>query len=161
MLKLIRVFQVQREGFSGCQWDTVDGKNPANQWRLGTLSQYFQGFVHPRWWKPDFFHQQYHLQKSQKKVHGGGRELIEEIFWMMIKVKLKTASLFRIPEFPEPILWHRGFWGINPMKDLWILRFSFVVSDVCILLCLPAWKQQNINHLWSCLGKYTSLMYTW
>ena len=29
----------------------VDGKNPA----IGSLSHYLQGFVHPRWWSPDFF----------------------------------------------------------------------------------------------------------
>ena len=41
-------------------WHTVDGRNPANQ-LIGSLSHYFQGFIHPRWCMvvQDFFHQQY------------------------------------------------------------------------------------------------------
>ena len=36
---------------------TVDGRNPAPV--DGSLSHYLQEFIHPRWWSPDFFHQQY------------------------------------------------------------------------------------------------------
>ncbi len=40
--------------------NTVDGKNRANQLRFGSLSPLFTtGFIHPRWWSPDFFHQRY------------------------------------------------------------------------------------------------------
>ena len=34
-------------------------KNPANQWRLVVYPHYLQGSFNPRWWSPDFFHQQY------------------------------------------------------------------------------------------------------
>ena len=40
----------------------VDGRNPAPaDMQLISLSHYLQRFLHPRWWSPDFIHQQYLL----------------------------------------------------------------------------------------------------
>ena len=42
---------------------SVDGWDPSNQLRFVVypcLSNYSEGFIHPRWWSPHFFHQQSH-----------------------------------------------------------------------------------------------------
>ena len=44
-------------------YDRVDGNQKSGK-LTSWICKYpiiYQGFIHPRWWSPDFFHQQYHL----------------------------------------------------------------------------------------------------
>ena len=47
--------------YSGIVWNAVDGSNiRLSRVEVGSSSHHLEGFLHPRWWSPDFFHQQYH-----------------------------------------------------------------------------------------------------
>ncbi len=48
------------------QWYCWCFRNPATV-EVGSLSHYLEGFIHSRWWSPDFFHQQYWETVLQKR----------------------------------------------------------------------------------------------
>ena len=59
-----------------CWW-----KKSCTSWGKGSFSHYLQGFLDPRWWTPDFFHQPYHSWRIVKlswitsfSLELGGRE---------------------------------------------------------------------------------------
>ena len=49
--------QEERQQFFHSDTDTVDGRNPAtvDGWFIYRFTALLQGFIHPRWWSPDFW----------------------------------------------------------------------------------------------------------
>ena len=80
-------------------------RNPRSCWWLksgghqliGSLSHYFQGFIHPRWWSPDFFHQPHHQIKIIQSSCAATKNGRIEAHSYHIRHFRKTPGCFQIP----------------------------------------------------------------
>ncbi len=101
-------------------YHTVDGRNPALV-ELGSLSHYLHGFIHPRWWSPEFW--------TINSIGGSSKNVMSSWWWL--------SSWERAPSSWEWVVYLNSFpwwnWIIYP-SNLNLSSSHLVISYTYIII---------------------------